>query len=94
MFQRKIDKTFKELPNEFSIADKILVVGYKADGKDHEKTVQRVLQICRQVNLKFNKEKFHLFQVYISPIIWGSHIVLWSQTRSTEAQGTYGNAIP
>ena len=39
MFQRKIDKIFKELPNAFGTADDILVVGYEADGKDHGKTV-------------------------------------------------------
>ena len=39
MFQRKIDKIFKELPNVFGIADDILVVGYEADGKDHDETL-------------------------------------------------------
>ena len=43
----------------FSIADDIFVVGYKADGKDHDETIQRILQICRQVNLKLNKDKCH-----------------------------------
>ena len=37
MFQRKIDEIVKELPNVFSIVDDILVVGYEADGKDHDK---------------------------------------------------------
>ena len=37
MFQRKIDEIFKELSNVFSIADDILVAGYEADGKDHDK---------------------------------------------------------
>ena len=59
MFQRKIDVIFKELPNVFSTADDILVVGYKADGKGHDETLQRVLQICRQINLKLNKDKCH-----------------------------------
>ena len=59
IFQRKIDKIFKELPNVFSIANDILVVGYGADDKDHEETLQRVLQICTQVNLKLNKDKCH-----------------------------------
>ena len=55
MFQRKTDKIFKELPNVSGIADDILVVGYEADGKDHDETFCRVLQIFRQVNLKLNK---------------------------------------
>ena len=48
MFQRKIDEIFKDLPNVFGMADDILVVGYEADGKDHDKTAWRVLQRCRQ----------------------------------------------
>ena len=59
MFQRKIDKTFKDMPNVFGIADNILVAGCEADGRDHDETVQRVLQRCRQVNLKLNKGKCH-----------------------------------
>ena len=52
MFQTKIYKIFKDLPNVFGIADDILVVGYEADGKDHDKILQRVLKMCRQVNQK------------------------------------------
>ena len=33
MFQQKIDKTFKDLPNVFGIADDILILGYDADSK-------------------------------------------------------------
>ena len=59
MFQRKIDKTFKDLPSMFGIADNFLVVGYDSNGKDHDDTLEQVLQICRQLNLKLNKDKFH-----------------------------------
>ena len=55
MFQRKIDEIFKDIPSVFGIVDDILVAGYEADGRDHDKTVQRVLQRCRQVNLKVKK---------------------------------------
>ena len=57
MFQRKIDKIFKDLPVVFGIGDDILVVGYDRDGKDHDETLQRVLQTYRQVNLKLNEDK-------------------------------------
>ena len=50
MFQTKIDKIFKELPNVFGIVDEILV-----ENGDHDNTLQRVLLICRKVNLKLNK---------------------------------------
>ena len=59
MFQRKIDEIFKDLPNAFGIADDTLVVGYDVDGKDHNNSLVRVLQICRQENLKLNKDKCH-----------------------------------
>ena len=57
MFQRKIDETFKDMPNVFGIMDDTLVAGYGADGTDHDETVQRVLQGCRQVNIKLDKDK-------------------------------------
>ena len=59
MFQQKIDEIFKKLPNVFGIADDILVVGYDSDSKDHDKMLWQVLQICRNVNLKLNKDKCH-----------------------------------
>ena len=59
MFQRKIDKIFEDFPSVFSIADDILVVGYEADGKDHDDTLQKVLKMCRQVHLKLRKDKCH-----------------------------------
>ena len=56
IFQYKTDKIFKNLPNVFGIADDILVVVYDIDGKDHDETLQPVLQLFKQVNLKFNKD--------------------------------------
>ena len=45
--QQKNYEIFKDLPNVFGIADTILVVGYDSDGKDHDDTLWKVLQICR-----------------------------------------------
>ena len=59
MFQRKIDKIFKDLSNIFGIADHNLTVGYDRDCTDHDDTLQRVPQVFRQVNLKLNKDKCH-----------------------------------
>ena len=39
IFQGKVDEIFKDLPNVFGIVDDILVVGYEAEGKDHEDTL-------------------------------------------------------
>ena len=54
MFLGQIYKIFKYLPNVFGITDDSLVVGYDRDGKDHYGTLQRVLKVCYQVNLKLN----------------------------------------
>ena len=59
MFQRNIDEIYKDMPSVFHIVDDILVAGCAPDGKEHDKTVWRVLQRCRQVNLKLNKDKYH-----------------------------------
>ena len=59
MFQSKTYKIFKDLLNVFCITDDILVVRYEADGKDHGKTLQKVLKTCKQVNLKLGKDKCH-----------------------------------
>ena len=61
MFQRKLDKIFKNLPNVLGIADGILVVGCDIDGKDHNETLQKVLHICRQVNLKQRQRPFQMY---------------------------------
>ena len=60
MVQRKIYDIFKELPNMFVISDDIIVVGYDNKNMDHGNTLRSVLLICRKVNLKLNKGKFHL----------------------------------
>ena len=59
MGQCKIDETFNDIPNVFGIADNILVRGYNKDRTDHDKTVNKVLRHCQDVNLKLNKEKCH-----------------------------------
>ena len=59
MFQYKINEIFKNLPNVFAIADDILLLDYDIDGKDHDNMLWQVLQICRQVNLKLNKDICH-----------------------------------
>ena len=59
MFQRKLNEIFKELSNVCSIADYALIVVYNNNGPDHDKTLCRVLQICRKGNLKLDKDKCH-----------------------------------
>ena len=40
VFQQKRDKIFKDLPNVFGIAHNILIAGYSADHRDHDRTVR------------------------------------------------------
>ena len=48
MFQRKIDEIVKELPNVFSIVDDMLVIGYDSNGATYDRTICKLLQICRK----------------------------------------------
>ena len=48
MLQQKIRKIFKDLPNVFGIEDDILIAGYDADGRDHDRTLRHIIQICLQ----------------------------------------------
>ena len=59
MFQCKLDEIFNDMPNVFGIMDNILVIGYDNDGTDQDAMVHKVLQRCKEVNLKLNKEKCH-----------------------------------
>ena len=52
MIQQKIDEKFKDLCNVFGIADDTLIVGNDADGRDQDRTLRQVMQICHEVNFK------------------------------------------
>ena len=54
MFQNKIDELFSGMSNVFAIADDIWLQAWWL-GKDHDETLEKVLQVCRQMNLKLNK---------------------------------------
>ena len=57
MFEKKVDKLFNNIPNVFGISNDILIAGFDEEGSDHDKMLKKVLQICRQSNLKLNKDK-------------------------------------
>ena len=56
MFQ-KIGELFSGMSNVYGIADDILIEGFNEQGNDHDETLEKVLQICRQVNLLLNTDK-------------------------------------
>ena len=59
MFQCKIDEIFSDIQNVFGIMHDILVTRYDENGADYDVLVHKVLQRCKEVNLKLNKEKCH-----------------------------------
>ena len=48
----EIDQIFKDLPNVFGIACDIIIIGYDATGRDHDKSLKSVMQIGWRKNLK------------------------------------------
>ena len=57
MFHRKIYKLFQGLPNLISLVDDILSKGFNNMSRNHDAAVNKVLRICKQANLKLNKDK-------------------------------------
>ena len=56
MFLKKIGELLSGMSDVFGISGDILRAGFDELVKDHDET-SRVLCICRQVNLKLNKDK-------------------------------------
>ena len=44
MLHEKVDELFSSMSNVFCIADDILIAGFDKWGKDHDETLQKVLQ--------------------------------------------------
>ena len=57
MSQKKIDESFSGMPNVCITADDIFIAGFDKHARDHNATLDRVLSICRQENLRHNKDK-------------------------------------
>ena len=89
MFHRKMDKLFQGLPNMFGIAYDISIAGLDELGRDHDATLNKVLKICRQVNVKFSKDKC-LFRCTRIPFFWWGNILI--QCEPTPYKGTYSYA--
>ena len=74
MFQKKTEEIFNGVPNGFSIADDILIAHFDKHGRDHDATLDKVLRICRKVNLKLHKDKC-LFICTSIPFL--SEVIFW-----------------
>ena len=55
IFQKKIEKLYHGLPNVFSMADDTLTAGFDEIGRYYDATLDKVLRICRQANLKLKR---------------------------------------
>ena len=82
MFQRKTDEMFNDIHNVFGIADYIQITGFDADSRDHDASLEQVLQKCRQANLKLNKEKC-IFRWTWIPFFGYSQA--WGKSRSSKS---------
>ena len=56
------------MPNVFGIADDILIAGFDNNSKDCDAPLDKILRICRQANLKLNKDT-HLFRCKSIPFL-------------------------
>ena len=69
IFQRKIDKLIHGLPIVFGIVNAILIASFDHLGRDHDETVDKILQSCRKAYLELNKENHATsFLPAISPL--------------------------
>ena len=58
MFQRRVDELFSNIPNVFCIANDSLTASCNKQGRDHDETLGKVLQICGKANAKPDKDKY------------------------------------
>ena len=56
------------MPNVFVIADDILIAGFDEHGREHDEMLEKVLWICRQLNLKLCKDKSLFMYTIIPPL--------------------------
>ena len=49
------DELFSGMSDVFHIADDVLIAGFDEQAKDHDKTLEKVLWVCRKVHLKLSK---------------------------------------
>ena len=79
MFQKKIDKPFNGMPNVFSIADDIVIALFDELDRDNDATLDQVIRLYRQANLKLNKDKYLL---RCTSIPFFSDVISWQSISS------------
>ena len=68
----------------------LIIFCYEKNGKDHDDTLQRVLQVCRQVNLTLNTDKCHF---RCMQVLFFCKIISqkWCETGSMKTQSNDGD---
>ena len=71
------------LPNMFGFANDILIAGFNNIGRGHNHTIDEVLRICRQANLKLNKDQclFWCTSIPFFGEIISCQGLVWSQEK-------------
>ena len=63
IFQRKLDKVYKDIPNVIGIADDIVVCG--STKPEHGQTFCKMLEATRKHNVILNSEKLQFEQIRV-----------------------------
>ena len=65
VFQCKLDECFGHIPNVIVITDDIMIVGKKADHKDHDQALTSLLETVRHCNVRLNYKKLQYKQLEV-----------------------------
>ena len=65
----------------FDIADDIPIAGFNSMDKEHNVTLNKVLEICRHADVNLNKD-ICLFSVYKQNIVWVGDVRMRGDSRS------------
>ena len=92
LFHNKIDELFIGMPNVFGITDDILIAGFDDQGKDHDEILDKVFQVCRQVNLKLNIDKCYFVLNYVQFSLITENIFVIRQAFASIQHGFFRSA--
>ena len=94
-FQRRIDVALHGLQSVVAVHDDIIVWGKgstdQESSEDHDNNLRKLLQRCREVNLKLNREKVELKQTKINYLV---HIISSDGLRADPKQIDAVKQIP
>ena len=93
MFQQKNRSDLQGLSRCFWDCRWFLVVSYDSDGRNHNRILRWVIQICHQENLKAEQKQM-LVQVHKGAILWWYSINMGNAAKSLKTAHAYWYAAP